>query len=84
MGARLNRIGAVSRVEGLQLLRDRASLVLIFLLPIFQILLYGYAINLEPKHVVMAMATDEPRRNIRKGSTLNAGPELATLCDIAE
>jgi ABC-2 type transport system permease protein len=61
LDARLRRIGAVARVEALELMRDRASLVLIFLLPIFQILLYGYAISLEPKHVTLAVATDEPR-----------------------
>jgi ABC-2 type transport system permease protein len=33
--------------------------VLIFLLPIFQILLYGYAINLEPRNVTLAVATSE-------------------------
>ncbi|MDR3512851.1 MAG: ABC transporter permease [Caulobacteraceae bacterium] len=58
---RLRRIGAVAGVETLELMRDRASLVLIFLLPIFQILLYGYAISLEPRHVTLAVATDEPR-----------------------
>lgn len=57
----LRRIGAVARVETLELMRDRASLVLIFLLPVFQILLYGYAISLEPRHVTLAVATDEPR-----------------------
>jgi ABC-2 type transport system permease protein len=76
MGARLNRIGAVARVEALQLLRDRASLVLIFLLPIFQILLYGYAINLEPKHVVMAIATDEPRLTNQMMDAIAATPVL--------
>lgn len=57
----MRRIGAVARVETLELMRDRASLVLIFLLPIFQILLYGYAISLEPRHVTLAIATDEPQ-----------------------
>ena len=51
MGARLKRIGAVARVEFPLLVRDRAHLALIFVLPIFQILLYGYAIGLEPRHV---------------------------------
>ncbi len=79
MGGRLKRIGAVARVESLQLVRDRASLVLIFLLPIFQILLYGYAINLEPRHVVLALATDEPRLIDQAMDAIKATPILTLL-----
>ena len=38
----LKRCMAVARVESLQLLADRAALFLIFILPIFQILLFAY------------------------------------------
>ncbi|HEX4098545.1 MAG TPA: hypothetical protein VHX64_17595, partial [Caulobacteraceae bacterium] len=54
------RTRAVARVEALQLLGDRASIALILLLPIFQILLYGYAISLTPRHVALAVASSEP------------------------
>jgi ABC-2 type transport system permease protein len=79
VGARLKRIGAVARVEGLQIARDRASLVLIFLLPIFQILLYGYAINLEPRQVALAMATDEPRLTDQAMDAIQSTPILRLL-----
>ena len=61
MSFSLKRCLAVARVESLQLLADRAALFLIFVLPIFQILLYGYGINLEPRNVPLAVATAEPR-----------------------
>jgi ABC-2 type transport system permease protein len=79
LGARLNRMGAVARVETLQLIRDRAALVLIFLLPIFQILLYGYAISLEPKHVTLALATDEPRLTDQAMDAINSTPVLTLI-----
>ncbi|HZC16643.1 MAG TPA: ABC transporter permease [Caulobacteraceae bacterium] len=61
MSFRFRRCLAVARVETLQLIADRAALVLIFVLPVLQILLYGYAISLQPKNVPLAIATDEPR-----------------------
>ena len=61
MSFHLKRCLAVARVEALQLIADRAALVLIFVLPVFQILLYGYAISLEPRNVPLAIGTNEPR-----------------------
>ena len=52
MNFSLKRCLAVARVESLQLLADRAALFLIFVLPIFQILLYGYGITLDPERPV--------------------------------
>ena len=53
---RLARILAVARIECLQLIRDRTSLALIFTVPAVQIVLFGYAINLNPKNVPIAIA----------------------------
>jgi ABC-2 type transport system permease protein len=53
------RVRAVAVVEALQLLYDPATLVLIFLLPVFQILLYGYAIHFEPRDVAVAIASSD-------------------------
>jgi ABC-2 type transport system permease protein len=61
MSFHFRRCLAVARVEALGVIADRAALVLIFVLPVFQILLYGYGINLEPKHVPLAVASSEPR-----------------------
>jgi ABC-2 type transport system permease protein len=59
MSGFLRRIRAVAVVESLQLLYDPATLVLIFLLPVFQILLYGYAIHFEPRGVPIAIASSD-------------------------
>jgi ABC-2 type transport system permease protein len=61
MSFHLRRCLAIARVESLGLIADRWALVLIFVLPVLQILLYGYAISLEPRHVPIAIATSEPR-----------------------
>lgn len=54
--SRLIRILAVARIECLQLIRDRTSLALIFTVPAVQIVLFGYAINLNPKNVPIAIS----------------------------
>ncbi len=50
------RIQAVARVETLRLLTDRPSLGLILMVPALQLVLFGYAINLAPKNIPLAIA----------------------------
>lgn len=47
----MNRIMAVIRKEFIQMRRDRMTLALIFMLPLVQLLLFGYAIQTEVKHI---------------------------------
>jgi len=47
---------AVARIETLQLARDRLAISLIALVPTVQIVLFGYAVNLDPKNVPIAIA----------------------------
>ncbi|HLK23274.1 MAG TPA: ABC transporter permease [Caulobacteraceae bacterium] len=61
MNFSLRRCLAIARVETLGLFADRGALALIFVLPVVQILLYGYAISLQPRHVPVAIAASEPR-----------------------
>lgn len=56
--SRLARVLAVARVETLHLLRDRTSTSLVLLVPAIQIVLFGYAVNLDPKGLPMAIARD--------------------------
>ena len=49
------RIIAVARIETLRLLVDRPSLGLILLVPALQLLLFGYAVNLAPKNIPIAI-----------------------------
>jgi ABC-2 type transport system permease protein len=53
---RLRRMMAVARIEILRLVRDRVAISLIALVPAVQIVLFGYAVNLDPKNVPIAIA----------------------------
>lgn len=55
----LRRIAAVARVESLLLITDRALLSIILVMPIVQILLYGYAISFNPRHIPFALAAND-------------------------
>jgi ABC-2 type transport system permease protein len=49
-------MAAVARIETQRLVRDRVAISLIALVPAVQILLFGYAVNLDPKSVPIAIA----------------------------
>jgi ABC-2 type transport system permease protein len=58
IGRRIARVLAVARVEILHLIHDRTTISLILLVPAIQIVLFGYAVNLDPRHVPIAVAGD--------------------------
>ncbi len=58
-GGSWRRIHAVLIKEFLQLRRDRITWVLIFLAPLAQLLLYGYAVNTTPRHMPTAVLLQE-------------------------
>lgn len=49
------RVLAVLAKEFVQLSRDRLTYAMILLMPIMQVLLFGYAINSDPRHLPMAV-----------------------------
>ena len=55
MGLSLSRIAAVLSKEFTQLVRDRLTYAMIIGIPIIQLLLFGYAINADPKHLPTAV-----------------------------
>jgi ABC-2 type transport system permease protein len=59
---RIARMLAVARVEILHLIHDRTTISLILLVPAIQIVLFGYAVNLDPRNVPIAVAGDNGRR----------------------
>ena len=59
---RIARVLAVARVEILHLIHDRTTISLILLVPAIQIVLFGYAVNLDPRNVPIAVAGDNGRR----------------------
>ena len=52
----LSRLGAIVKKEVRQLRRDRLTFGMVFGLPIIQILLFGYAINTDVRHLKAAFA----------------------------
>jgi ABC-2 type transport system permease protein len=55
MKSRLRRLGAMFIKELVQLRRDRLTLATMLLTPIVQLLLFGYAINVNPKELPSAV-----------------------------
>ncbi|HEY0435486.1 MAG TPA: ABC transporter permease [Phenylobacterium sp.] len=53
------RVAAVMVKEFKQLTRDRVTYALMLLLPVIQLLLFGYAINTEPRHLPTAVLVQE-------------------------
>jgi ABC-2 type transport system permease protein len=54
-GISLGRIGAVFIKELIQMRRDRLTFAMIIGIPIVQLVLFGYAINSDPKHLPTAL-----------------------------
>ncbi len=59
MGLSLSRIVAVLTKEFRQLRRDRLTFAMILGIPIMQLLLFGYAINTDPKHLPTAVLVQD-------------------------
>ncbi len=59
------RVFAVMAKEFKQLTRDRLSYAMILMMPIMQLLLFGYAINAEPRHLPTAVLIQEDSRFAR-------------------
>ena len=59
-GFSIRRAAALFRVEARQLLFDRSALLLIFGLPVLQIVLYGYGVSFVPRQVPIAISTNDP------------------------
>jgi ABC-2 type transport system permease protein len=59
-GISLSRIGAVFLKELIQMRRDRLTFGMIIGIPIVQLVLFGYAINSDPKHLPTAVNIQDP------------------------
>lgn len=58
-GGFFRRVGAMVRKEFLQLLRDRVSFATMIMIPLLQLVLFGYAINTTPRHLPTAVLAHE-------------------------
>jgi ABC-type multidrug transport system permease subunit len=61
-GVSFKRLRALLRKEWIQVRRDPLTLRLIIALPIMQLLLFGYAINTNPKHLPTGVLAAEPSK----------------------
>jgi ABC-2 type transport system permease protein len=50
-----NRLFAIMRKEFIQIRRDRRTLAIMFLIPVFQLIMFGYAVTTDVKHLPMAV-----------------------------
>lgn len=55
----LQRIKALIKKEFIQLKRDKITLKMIIMIPIVQLLLFGYAINTDPKNLPTAVISQD-------------------------
>lgn len=62
MSARFSftRVAAVLKKEFIQMRRDRVTLAMILVVPVMQLFLFGFAINLDPKHLPTALTIEDP------------------------
>jgi ABC-2 type transport system permease protein len=60
LSARRRRLWALVRKEARQVVRDPSSIAIGVVLPLILILLFGYAMSLDVKHVPVALVVDEP------------------------
>lgn len=64
-GFSLERVHAVLVKEFRQLVRDRLTFAVMLLIPIMQLVLFGYAINFQPRHLPTAVLAQEDSRFAR-------------------
>jgi len=81
-GFSFNRVAAVLIKEFKQLTRDRITYAMMLAIPIVQLLLFGYAINTEPRHLPTAVLVQDDSRYAR--SILSALKNSAYFNIVAE
>ena len=65
MSAALLRVGAVAMKELVQMRRDRLTFAMMFGIPIMQLILFGFAINRDPKQLPAALLVEEQTPMVR-------------------
>src|SRR5437879_10291496 len=53
------RLGAVVRKEFVQVRRDRLTFAMMIGIPVMQLIVFGFAINTDPKHLPLAVISAE-------------------------
>ena len=59
-GIRAMRLKGLMRKEALQILRDPSSIGIAFFLPLVLLLIFGYGVSLDARHVPLAVVVEQP------------------------
>ena len=54
------RLKGMVRKESLQILRDPSSIAIAFVMPVVLLLLFGYGVSLDARHIPLAMVVEQP------------------------
>ncbi len=65
----VTRLRAIIAKEFIQILRDRSTFGMIFMMPIIQLMLYGYAINTNPRMLPTALVSADQSTYVRSITT---------------
>ena len=65
MSFSLSRLRAILRKEFIQMRRDRVTFAMMLAVPIMQLVMFGYAINSDPRHMPAALVAPAPDRFTR-------------------
>ncbi len=57
------RLRGMIRKESLQILRDPSSIAIAFVMPLVLLLLFGYGVSLDAKHIRLALVVEQPDTN---------------------
>ena len=72
-----NRLGALLRKEVFQLIRDNSSLLMGIVLPLMLILIIGYGMSLDVKHVPVAVVLEDNSPTARQMVSFTDGSEYS-------
>ncbi len=64
-----SRLGAILRKEFIQMRRDRVTFAMMLIVPLMQLLLFGFAINNDPRHLPTALVAPVQDRFTQAMST---------------
>jgi ABC-2 type transport system permease protein len=54
------RLRGLIRKEALQIMRDPSSIAIAFVLPVFLLLLFGYGVSMDARHIPVAIVVEQP------------------------
>ena len=57
------RLRGMIRKESLQILRDPSSIAIAFVMPLVLLLLFGYGVSLDAKHIRLALVVEQADAN---------------------